>query len=258
VFRRPSSRTAGSSSLAVQDEAFRILRSNLNVVLSDLERPTVVITSAHAGEGKTTTTANLARAMALAGQRVVIVDLDLRHPNAHDLFRCHNEFGVAEVLLDRMQARDALQYVEVGAGASHAPLGLYLLATGGPVNNPAELISTRRTARLLEALAAEADIVLVDTPPVLAVADTLVIGRMVGGAVLIMEARRTPVAAVQQAKDALIRNQTRILGVVMNKLDPRDASYGYGYGYGYGDGEDEEPSGNGGQASLRGHRSTTI
>jgi capsular exopolysaccharide synthesis family protein len=228
----------GQAESAARAEAIRVLRSNINVALSELERPAVIVTSAYAGEGKTSTTANLAYSMAMAGQRVVLLDLDLRHPDVHHWFDAHNEFGVTDVLLDRRQVDDCLQFVEVGLGPSRKPRGLYLLSTGPPVANPAELLGTRRTARLLDALVSQAGILLIDTPPVLAVADTLVIGRMAAGAVLVVETRRTPVGAVQQAKDALTRNQTRLLGLVVNKFrakDSTDVGYGYGYGYGYGD-----------------------
>jgi Mrp family chromosome partitioning ATPase len=106
------------------------------------------------------------------------------------------------------------------------------------VSDPTELLATPRTAQLLEWLAEQADIVLLDTPPVLPVADTLVIGRLAAGAVLVVEARRTPAPAAKRAKDALTRNQTRLLGVVLNKYQARYAGYGYGdtsgYGYGFG------------------------
>jgi succinoglycan biosynthesis transport protein ExoP len=216
-----------------QDEAYRMLRSNLTVSLGDLERPTVIVTSAYAGEGKTATTVNLARSLALAGRRVILVDLDLRHPDAHKWLGATNEKGVTDVLLERASLEDALQYVEIGRSAADGPRAIYLMATGPPVANPAELLGSNRTAQMLAAMAAQADVVLIDTPPVLLVADTLVIGRMVGGAVLVLETRKTPTAAVQRAKDALTRNQTRLLGVVINKFQAQDASYGYGYGYGY-------------------------
>ncbi len=226
---------------SARSEAYRVLRSNLLVSLGDLERPTVIITSADAAEGKTVTAVNTARSLALAGKRVILVDLDLRHPNIHSWLAVHNEFGVTDMLLDRRPIEACLQYVEVAGG--QWPRGMYVLPTGPPVENPAELLGIRRTAVMLEALAVQADVVLIDTPPVLLVADTLVIGRMTAGAVLVVEARRTPIAAVQHAKDALIRNQTRILGVVLNKFQAKDAddvSYGY---YGYGDGypADGEP-----------------
>jgi capsular exopolysaccharide synthesis family protein len=215
-------------------EAFRVLRSNLLVGLGDLERPTVLVTSANEGEGKTSTCAALARSFAMAGKRTVVLDLDLRHPDIHHRLGGHNEVGVTDVLLRRRSLEDCLQLIEVGAGPRGAPRSLYLLATGPRVDDPTELLGAARTGRLLDEISSQADIVLVDTPPILPVADTLVIGRFAAGALLVVEARRTPIPSVQRAKDALIRNQTRLLGMVVNKLSPSDG-YGYGYGYGYGD-----------------------
>jgi capsular exopolysaccharide synthesis family protein len=209
-------------------EAYRILRQNLMVAIADLERPTIVFTSARAGEGKTSTVVNLGRVMALAGQRVVVVDLDLRHPEIHSRFGLPNEQGVSEVLRGRAKLEDCLQYVAVSGPVEQADeadqhqRGLYVVTSGSVPPNPSELLGTRRTARLLEVLADQADIVLIDSAPVLPVADTLVIGRLAAGAVLVVEARRTPVPAVLQAKDALIGNQTRLLGVVVSKLQAQD------------------------------------
>jgi len=242
---------AGVSGRAFNEEAYRVLRSNLNVAISDLERATVIVTSAQPGEGKTATAANLARVMALGGQRVVLADLDLRHPDIHRWFGASNDAGVTDILLGRGTIDGSLRYVDVSSGSTGAR-GLYLLPTGSPVANPTELLGSRRMAELLDALATQADIVVIDTPPVLPVADTLVIGRMAAGAILVAEARKTPVAAIQRAKDALTRSQTRLLGLVVNKMQAKDldVAYGYGYGYGdsYGDGEsygDGAPSGNG-------------
>ncbi len=230
-----------------------MLRSNLLVVLSDLERPTVMVTSSDAGEGKTSTAVNLAYSLALAGQRVVLVDLDLHHPDVHRWVGIHNEVGASDVLLDRRPIDECLQYVELAADPVR-PRGLYVMGTGPRVADPAELLGMRRTSGMLESLAAQADVVLVDTPPVLLVADALVLGRMTAGALLVVEAGRTPVAAIEHAKDALIRNQTRLLGVVLNKFklkDSPDSGYGrygyYGDGYGtpYGDDSDGALSANG-------------
>jgi capsular exopolysaccharide synthesis family protein len=219
------------------EESFRILRSNLDVALADMHKPTVIVTSANANEGKTLTCANLAIAFAAAGRRVVLVDLDLRHPNAHRILGGHNEYGASEVLLGKTTAAEAMQYVEIRRPGEGGPgTGLYFLATGVHDSNPAELLGSGRTMRLLESLAGQADLVLIDTPPVLPVADTLVIGRMSSGALLVTEARTTSMPSIQKAKDLLIRNQTRLLGVVLNKFQRRDATYGYGYGYGYGGG----------------------
>jgi capsular exopolysaccharide synthesis family protein len=219
--RRREVQTADENSI---EEAYRILRSNLQVVLADLERTSVIVTSAAAGEGKSSTCANLAMALARVGSRVVVADVDLRNPSAHTWLGGHNEFGVSDVLLERIPLADALQYIEV-PGTDGSARGLYLLARGAAVSSPTELLSSNRMARLLDALEVQTDVVLLDTPPVLPVADTLVIGRMAAGAILVVEAGRTPITAVQNAKDALTRNQTRLLGLVINRLDLQPLGY---------------------------------
>jgi len=239
-------------------EAFRVLRSNLIVAISDLQNPVVVVTSAYAHEGKTAVCANLAESLATAGPRVVLVDLDLRDPEAHKCFGASNEAGVSDVLLGRRRLEDCLQYVDLPAPDDAGPAGLYFLAAGTPVTNPTELLATPRTGQLLESLAAQADIVLLDTPPVLPVADTLEIGRLAAGAVLVVEARRTPAPIARRAKDALTRNQTRLLGVVLNKFQPKDADEvladggGPHAGFGYGLAERNGLSTNG-HARTNGH-----
>jgi capsular exopolysaccharide synthesis family protein len=220
----------------IQDEALRVLRSNLQVALSGLQNPIVLVTSSRAGEGKTSTCVPLAKSLAAGGQRVVLVDLDLRHPDAHRLLGTQNERGVSDVLKGRIAVEKALQFVQVTSNA-----GLYFMSTGSWEENPTELLGRGHTLSLLESLAAQADVVLIDTPPVLPVADTLVVGRLAAGALLVVEARKTPLPAVQRAKNALTRNQTRILGVVLNRVRTRDAPFlGYAYGYGYGDREEEQ------------------
>ncbi|MGH9031514.1 MAG: CpsD/CapB family tyrosine-protein kinase, partial [Acidimicrobiia bacterium] len=210
-----------------------MVRSNVLVAISELANPVVVVTSASAGEGKTSVCVNLAESLAAAGSRVVVVDLDLRNPEAHRRFAAYNEIGVSDVLLGRATLDDSLQYIELPAPDSDRSAGLSFLAAGAPVHDPTELLATPRTAQLLESLSSQADIVLLDTPPVLPVADTLVIGRLAAGAVLVVESRSTPGPAAKRAKDSLTRNQTRLLGVVLNKFDPDEASYGIGEPNGY-------------------------
>ncbi len=219
------------------EESLRILRSNLSVMLLDLERPTVLFTSPNPNEGKTSICCNLAMSFALSGSRVVLVDLDLRHPDAHRVVGGHNEFGVSDVLLNRQTLENSIQYIRLPTPAGQAERGLYFLATGPSVANPTELLSSGRTSQLLESLGKQADLVLLDAPPVLPVADSLVVGRMAAGAVLVTESRTTSIDGANKAKDLLTRNQTRLLGVVLNKFEQRDAraTFGYGYQYGYGD-----------------------
>jgi len=230
----------------VQTEAYRVLRSNLLTALADVPNPAVMVTSAQPGEGKTSASVNLGRALARGRQRVVMLDLDLRHPDLHRWLGGHNEFGVTDVLLDRRPLDSCLQYFEFPDAGSRPASGLYLLSTGPRVSEPTELLGSRRLALLIDSLVKQADIVLIDTAPVLPVADTLAVGRIVSGALLVVEMRETPVGAVQRAKDALTRNQTRLLGIIMNKQQARDADIGfYGYGYGYGEAEATYDDGDG-------------
>jgi len=225
-FRLPTLRPAAGDG-ASPDEAYHILRANLMVAAANLERPTIVFTSARAGEGKTSTVVNLGRVMALAGQRVVLVDLDLRHPDIHRAFQLPNERGVSDVIRGRAALEECMCYVEIERSRDEhdkPERGLYVLTGGSVPDNPSELLGTGRTSRLLEALADQADLVLIDSAPVLPIADTLVLGRLAGGVVVVVEARQTPIPVVQHAKDALIRNQARLLGVVISKMHPQDAA----------------------------------
>lgn len=245
MFGRSRVEKTAAARSAERAEALRVLRSNLLVAINDLDNPVVVVTSSLPGEGKTSTCVDLARSLADAGLRVVLVDLDLRSPQAHRHMGADNVPGCTEVLLDRRPIEECLQFVPPAQDAP-AGNGLYFLPAGSGVPDPAELISTPRTGRLLEALSGQADIVLVDTPPVLPVADTLIIGRLSAGALLVVEARRTPLQAVQRTKTALIRNQTRLLGVVLNRMRPSDDDaqlYGYGGDLGDGDQQAISPGG---------------
>lgn len=232
---RPSLRRRGRAAppdrLLTRDEAFRVLRANLMVAVSDLPRPTVLITSALVGEGKSSTCAALARSVAESGPVVIAVDLDLRHPDLHTHLGASDERGVSDVLVRGAPIDECLQAVRVGGNND-----VFVLPAGPPVDNPAELLASPRTGRMLEALSERAAIVLIDTPPVLPVADTLALGRFASGALLVVETGRVPLPAVRKAKAALTRNQTRLLGVVLNRFDGRGAvdAPGYGYGYGYG------------------------
>jgi capsular exopolysaccharide synthesis family protein len=223
---KPSpSRPAAEDGL--RNEAFRVLRSNLEISLAELDRHSIIVTSPSANEGKTITAVNLAASMASTGRRVVLVDLDLRHPDLHLRLDAHNETGATDVLLGRMPLGDCLQYVatEEGNGATR---GFYFLPVGPSVAHPAELLSTSRTARLVEALGTNADVVLIDAPPVLPVADTLSLARLAGGVVVVVEAGRTTYPQIERCLQLLARSQARLLGLVLNR-SREDVGYGYGY-----------------------------
>jgi capsular exopolysaccharide synthesis family protein len=222
-------RGRASERLVTRDEAFRVLRANLMVAVSDLPNPSVIVTSALVGEGKSSTCAALAQSIAEAGPVVIAIDLDLRHPDLHNRFGTGNERGVSDVLARGAPVDECLQVVRVAGNND-----VFFLPAGPPVDNPAELLASPRTGRMLEALSEKAAIVLIDTPPVLPVADTLVVGRYAAGALLVVETGRVPLPAVLKAKAALTRNQTRLLGTVLNRFEGRGSIDALGYGYGYG------------------------
>jgi non-specific protein-tyrosine kinase len=207
-------------------EAFRVLRSNLVVATAELAKPVVLVTSALEGEGKTSTCVGLAESLAATGQRVTVVDLDLRAAKAHRLLGALKEPGITDVLLGHRSLSECLQGIEL---ASEAPprTSMRFLGAGTRVTNPTEALSARRMRDLLDELTAQSDIVLMDTPPVLPVADTLVIGGLAAGAVLVVEAGKTGVPDARRAKDALTRNRTRLLGVILNKFEPAGAGFAY-------------------------------
>ena len=246
----------GTAQLSAQAESIRILGANLMVGLEETGARSVLVTSAQPNEGKTSVTANLAALLAATGTGVALVDLNFRHPGLHQWFQATNERGAADVLLGRRPVDECLQYVKVNLGG-RVPFGLHLLATGADVESPMELLSASRTTALFDAVLQTPianshtgpvfpEILLIDAPPVLPFADALVIGRSVSAAVLVVAAGKTPLTAVEDAKDALARNHTDVLGVVLNGRSPaaRDGR------------QPGESSRAGGSARLRGIRSS--
>ena len=214
-----------SKSLAA--EAYRTLRTNLQ--FSSLDKPlrSLVVTSAVAAEGKTTTAANLAVVMAQAGKRVILVDGDLRRPSVHRLFDLSNEAGLTTALVEDLDALGGfLRETEVE--------NLRLLAAGPVPPNPQELLGSQRMEDLLHSLEEEADVVVLDTPPTLVVADASVLAARTDGVLVVVNTGRTRRAAVQQAVDGLGQVGAELLGCVLNMVSTqggRSSHYYYSYYY---------------------------
>jgi capsular exopolysaccharide synthesis family protein len=206
-------------------EAYRSLRTSVQFI--GVQHPVHVIqlTSPNASEGKTTTLANLAVALAGSGQRVVVVCCDLRRPRIHEFFGLSNATGFTSVLLGEIPLSASLQAVP-GQGR------LALLASGPPPPNPSELLSSQRSADVLLALRSECDVVLVDSPPVLPVTDSIVLSRMVDATILVGTAGRTTRKEYQRAVELLRQVDAPLIGSVLNGVEQEDL-YGFGYGYGY-------------------------
>jgi capsular exopolysaccharide synthesis family protein len=206
-------------------EAYRALRTAIQFMGLDRPIKTIQVTSPSAAEGKTTTIANLAVALASAGQRVVMVDCDLRRPRIHAFFGRSNELGFTSVLLGPVSLTDALQRV-------HERDRLMLLASGVLPPNPSELLSSRRTGHVLAALQAEADVVLIDSPPVLPVTDAAVLSGRVDVTLLVTRAGVTTGRQLSRAVEVLQQVDAPLVGVVLNGVSAEDA-YGYDYRYRY-------------------------
>lgn len=207
-------------------EAYRSLRTAVQFSGLEGELKVLQMTSPSASEGKTTTLANLAVAFAGAGFRVVVVCCDLRRPRIHEFFGRTNDVGFTSVLLGTDPLSEALQSI------SNVP-GLVLLASGPPPPNPSELLSHSRTGDLLRSLKKEADIVLVDSPPVLPVTDAAVLSRWTDGLVLVGSARQTSRRAMRRSVTMLEQVDANVIGTVLNGASAESGGYGYGYGYGY-------------------------
>ncbi len=204
-------------------EAYRMLRTNLRFASLDRPLRTLSVVSAEPGEGKTTTAANLAAALAQAGNRVILVDADLRRPRLHTVFGVGNNVGLTTALLpDGVAVTAHLQ-------ATAVP-GLRLLTSGPQPPNPAELIGSERMAALLREMYEAADVVVLDTPPVLAVADASLLAHISDATLLVVNAQGTRRRSAQRAVAVLNAAGAHVAGAVLNRLALPDRTYGQYYG----------------------------
>jgi capsular exopolysaccharide synthesis family protein len=199
-------------------EAYRSLAANLQFAYSDRQLQTIGITSSAAGEGKSTTVANLAIALAQTGRRLIIVDADLRRPGQHTLFGLDREQGLANVLLGE-NAQLPLQDTPVA--------GVRLLTSGPMPANPLEVLGSRRFDQVLALARAQADFVLVDTPPAGALADAAVLAPRMEGMLLVVSAGRTRRDMARRAREQLERVNANLLGVVLTDVRGDDKLYRY-------------------------------
>ena len=203
-------------------EAYRALRTNLTFASLDVPLRTLLVTSPGMEEGKSTLLANLAVCIAQTERRVLIVDADLRRPCLHELFDLPNDSGLTTLLADPQGlANPPVQPTTVS--------GLSVLTSGPLPPRPADLIASRRMEEVVASLAAQADMVLFDGPPINAVADTAILATRVDGVLLVVRERRTRREAVREAHDRLSRVNARVLGAVLTGVDA-DRSFAQYYG----------------------------
>lgn len=226
-------------------ESFRSLRTSIHYTAIDQQVRTLLVTSSHAREGKSTTSANLAIAMAQEGKRVVLLDGDLRHPTVAKIFDVDRSVGLTNVLAGELSLEAALQETEVK--------GLRVLGCGPMPPNPAEILSSRAMQALLEELQSYSDLIIVDTPPVLPVTDTQILAGRADGVVLVVEAGETRRGALRQSCQILHQTKVRVMGIVLNKIDQNSKGYYY-YRYSYRGGYYGDYYGERGQRTLESRR----
>ena len=203
-------------------EAFRQLRTNLRFLGVDQKIYSLVITSPWPVEGKSLTTCNLAITLGEAGLDVAIVDADLRRPTVAEYFGIEGAVGLSSVLSGQAALEDALQVWGEGR--------VRILPSGPVPPNPTEMLESHRMASLLASLTTMVDVVLIDAPPVLPVADATVLGALADGVVLVARAGKTRRENVVRAVESLRRVDARIVGAVLNgSRETGPSSYGYGY-----------------------------
>jgi capsular exopolysaccharide synthesis family protein len=200
-------------------EAYRVARANIQFTEIGANLKVLVVTSARDGEGKTTTANNLATTFALAGQRVLLVDADLRRPGLTKMLGMRDSHGLSSVLLD--PDADVIRPTEV--------VGLSVVPSGAIPPNPAELLGSPLMRAWIEKVADRFDLIVLDTPPVLSVADTRILATLADAVILILDPAITTRRMVRQARLAVENVGGRLLGIMLN----RDVMRGEGYYYNY-------------------------
>ncbi|PHV65374.1 polysaccharide biosynthesis tyrosine autokinase [Williamsia muralis] len=204
-------------------EAYRKLRTNLSFTSVDNPSRRIVVTSALAAEGKTTTAMNLAAALAETGKRVVLVDADLRRPQVYHRTGGMGDIGLTNYLKGDGSMADLLQPSEVS--------GLQILASGPQPPNPAELLGSKKAGQGIENLSAMFDYVIIDSPPLLPVTDAAVLAQWADGVVLVARANQSRIPDVAASIEQLEAVQAKLIGVVLTDVPTRGGAYKYGYYY---------------------------
>jgi capsular exopolysaccharide synthesis family protein len=215
-------------------ENYRRMRTNIQFSRPDENVQVIMVSSSGPGEGKTVTAANLAITMAQAGRPTLYMDADLRRPSGHKMFGINKEPGLVELLFDKHPFDEEVFQSNID--------DLSIIPTGSSVPNPAELMGSRKMKEFLNKLRNSYDYIVVDTPPVLAVTDAVILSSLSDATILVVSANETDLHSLERTVDSLRAVDAPIVGTVLNRFDVKRAygyygyrySYGYGYGYRYG------------------------
>ena len=204
-------------------EAYVKLRTNIELSAVDEPIQVVMTTSANPGDGKSTTASNLGVVYAQAEKRTLIIDADLRKPTMHHFFMLSNRGGLTSVLTNQSRFESVVRDTSIP--------NLQVLTSGPIPPNPSELLSSKRMQHMLQELREQYDLIIIDTPPTLAVADAQIVSTLTDGVLLVLSSGSTKRDLALKAKASLEHAKARILGVVLNNMDRKNAdAYYYYYG----------------------------
>jgi non-specific protein-tyrosine kinase len=217
---------------SVQSEAFRHLRTQVYSMAQNRNVKTLLLTSAEPEVGKSTVVANLAHSIAQSGRDVLVIDADMRRPKLHELLSVSNGYGLAHVLAGEVAVGEAI----VKTAIPH----LYILPSGRTPSNPAELLSRSTMEEMLGDLREKFSMILIDSPPFLAVTDAAILAPLVDGVVMVLMLSYSTQDAVADTREQLASVNARLAGVVVNRADEDTAYRKYHYEYHPVDGHDVE------------------
>ncbi len=205
-------------------EAFRMLAANLLLLDVKGEAATVVVTSPAPGDGKTTVAANLALALAAQGSRVVLVDADFRMPKVHEVFGLSRAPGIANVFLEGSSWRDVVRTID-------GPVRLDVMTSGPPLAAGTEVAVSSRMAVVVRELKQSYERVILDVPPMIGATDAVVLASAADGALLVVRLKQLDRRLLRRTRELLGNARVRVMGGVLNGVNPRELAYGYYYHY---------------------------
>ncbi|WP_217586484.1 CpsD/CapB family tyrosine-protein kinase [Lentibacillus saliphilus] len=203
-------------------EQYRTIRTNLQFSSVDENMQTIMLTSSGPGEGKSMTAANLAVVYAKQDKKVLLIDADLRKPTVHYTFGLNNLSGLSNVLVGESNLEDAISMTDVP--------GLEVMSCGPIPPNPSELLGSKRMKALIQHARQSYDMIIFDTPPVLAVTDAQILANQCDGALLVVRSKVTDTEGAKKAVELLSAGDTKILGTVLNDVEAKNSNYYYYYG----------------------------
>lgn len=209
---------------SVAAEAYRALRTSVQFASIDKDLKTLVITSTHADEGKSSVAMNLGIVFSQAGKRVLFVDADLRNPSLHRILNLDNKEGLSTMFLKN---EDMDKYIQ-----KYSVNNLFILPSGPPPPNPSELLASERMKNFIAQAKEKYDFIIFDSPPLLPVTDAAVLSKVCDSTILVVRSGKTIIEAAHRAKTILQNLKVNILGVVLADIDQRREHYYY-YDYKY-------------------------